>query len=95
VSRISRKPINALTQPPIPHLPIPSPPLPTVPPVLINARTVAAFPSPPPSPTPDPPHQVSRITRESINALKACAADEMTRDDWRLVIRLRKLFGVD
>jgi translation initiation factor 5B len=28
---------------------------------------------------------VSKITRESINALKAHFADEMTKDDWRLV----------
>lgn len=28
---------------------------------------------------------VSRITRESINALKSHFADEMTKDDWRLV----------
>jgi hypothetical protein len=28
---------------------------------------------------------VSKITRESINALKSHFADEMTKDDWRLV----------
>lgn len=28
---------------------------------------------------------MSKITRESINALKSHFADEMTKDDWRLV----------
>lgn len=28
---------------------------------------------------------VSKISRESINALKAHFADQMTKDDWRLV----------
>ena len=50
----------------------------------------------PPSipPLPYPP-KVSRISRESINALKACFADEMTKDDWRLVIKLKKTFRID
>jgi translation initiation factor 5B len=30
-------------------------------------------------------HLVSKISRESINALKAHFADEMSKDDWRLV----------
>lgn len=30
---------------------------------------------------------VSKISRESINALKSHFADEMTKDDWRLVGR--------
>eukprot|EP00879_Flechtneria_rotunda_P020360 GHRR01021412.1.p1 GENE.GHRR01021412.1~~GHRR01021412.1.p1 ORF type:complete len:316 (+),score=108.22 GHRR01021412.1:219-1166(+) len=37
---------------------------------------------------------VSRISRESINALKAHFADEMGKDDWRLVVKLKKVFGV-
>ena len=38
---------------------------------------------------------VSKITRESINALKAHFADEMSKDDWRLVIKLKKMFGIN
>lgn len=38
---------------------------------------------------------VSRITRESINSLKEFFADEMTKDDWRLVIKLKKTFKID
>lgn len=38
--------------------------------------------------------QVSRISRESINALKAHFADEMTKDDWRLVVKLKKTFQI-
>lgn len=38
---------------------------------------------------------VSRITRESINALKAKFRDEMTRLDWELVIKLKKTFKID
>ena len=50
----------------------------------------------PPFPFPLPlTLQVSRISRESINALKACFADEMTKDDWRLVIKLKKTFRID
>lgn len=37
---------------------------------------------------------VSRISRESINALKSHFADEMTKDDWRLVVKLKKVFGI-
>ncbi|KAF6260807.1 P-loop containing nucleoside triphosphate hydrolase protein [Scenedesmus sp. NREL 46B-D3] len=37
---------------------------------------------------------VSKITRESINALKSHFADEMTKDDWRLVVKLKKVWGV-
>lgn len=33
---------------------------------------------------------VSRITRESIDVLKNSFRDEMSRDDWKLVIRLKK-----
>lgn len=38
---------------------------------------------------------VSRITRESIDVLKAMFRDEMSKDDWRLVIRLKKVFNID
>jgi translation initiation factor 5B len=37
---------------------------------------------------------MSRVSRESINALKSHFVDEMTKDDWRLVIKLKKVFGV-
>jgi hypothetical protein len=40
---------------------------------------------------------VSKITRESINALKSHFADEMTKDDWRLVshaVAARAIFPV-
>ena len=38
---------------------------------------------------------VSRITRESIDVLKAMFRDEMSKDDWRLIIRLKKVFNID
>lgn len=37
----------------------------------------------------------SRISRESIDVLKAMFRDEMTKDDWKLVIRLKKTFNID
>jgi translation initiation factor 5B len=37
---------------------------------------------------------ISRISRESIDALKSHFAEEMTKDDWRLVIKLKKMFGI-
>lgn len=36
----------------------------------------------------------SRITRESIDALKAHFREELANDDWRLVIDLKKVFGI-
>lgn len=36
----------------------------------------------------------SRLTRESIDALKAHFRDELATDDWRLVIELKKVFGI-
>ncbi|TFJ80824.1 hypothetical protein NSK_007824 [Nannochloropsis salina CCMP1776] len=36
----------------------------------------------------------SRITRESIDALKSHFKDELSNDDWRLVIDLKKVFGI-
>lgn len=38
---------------------------------------------------------ISRLTRESINALKAHFRDEMGKDDWRLVIKLKKTFQIN
>jgi hypothetical protein len=38
---------------------------------------------------------VSRLTRESIDALKNHFRDDMTKDDWRLVIKLKKTFGIN
>ena len=38
---------------------------------------------------------VSKVTRDSINALKKHFRDEMTRPDWELIIRLKKTFKID
>lgn len=38
--------------------------------------------------------QVSAVSRESIDALKQFFADDMTKDDWRLIIKLKKVFQV-
>ena len=65
-------------------MPPPAPP----PQALIQAHL------PPPSSLLPSSAQVSRISRESINALKECFADEMTKDDWRLVLKLKKTFSV-
>merc|ERR1740117_1384852 len=37
---------------------------------------------------------VSKITRESINLLKANFKDDLKDDDWRLVIKLKKMFVI-
>ena len=37
---------------------------------------------------------VSKIDREVIELLKAWYKDEMKAEDWKLVIRLKKLFGI-
>eukprot|EP01051_Picozoa_sp_SAG22_P009452 SAG22_NODE_790_length_7216_cov_5.198820_8_plen_74_part_00 len=37
---------------------------------------------------------VSKVTRESIDLLKEYHKDDMSRDDWKLVIRLKKVLGV-
>ena len=37
---------------------------------------------------------VSFITRDSIDALKEFFKDEMTNDDWRTVIKLKKAFEI-
>ncbi|KAJ0514576.1 putative translation protein, beta-barrel domain superfamily [Helianthus annuus] len=36
----------------------------------------------------------SRISRSSINVLKANYWDELTNDDWNLVARLKHLFKI-
>lgn len=36
----------------------------------------------------------SLITRDSIEALKIYFKDEMTKDDWKLIIKLKKVFGI-
>ncbi|OII73111.1 Fun12p GTPase translation initiation factor IF2 [Cryptosporidium ubiquitum] len=37
---------------------------------------------------------VSRITRDSIDILKQHFRDELSKDDWKLVIQLKKTFGI-
>ena len=36
----------------------------------------------------------SRITRKAIDLLKELYRDELTKDDWQLVLKLKKMFGV-
>lgn len=38
---------------------------------------------------------VSRITRKSIDSLKDVFRDQMTKDDWKLVVKLKKVFKID
>ena len=38
---------------------------------------------------------VSRISRKSINVLKAMFRDDLSKDDWRLVVKLKKTFKID
>ena len=38
---------------------------------------------------------MSRITRESIDIVKEYYRDEMTKQDWQLMIELKKLFKVN
>ena len=38
---------------------------------------------------------VSRVTRKSIDVLKTHFRDELGRDDWVLIVKLKKLFGID
>ena len=37
---------------------------------------------------------VSRISRESIDAVKNYFRDEMTKADWQLMIELKKIFDI-
>lgn len=36
----------------------------------------------------------SRLTRESIDALKENFKDELSKADWQLVIKLKRMFGI-
>ncbi|KDD76282.1 hypothetical protein H632_c285p0, partial [Helicosporidium sp. ATCC 50920] len=38
---------------------------------------------------------VSRISRRSIDVLKDLFRDDLSRDDWKLVVRLKKVFGIE
>ena len=38
---------------------------------------------------------MSRISRKSINLLKEHFKDDMRKEDWQLVIRLKKVFNID
>lgn len=37
---------------------------------------------------------VSRISRKSIDLLKEHFRDDMTKDDWRLVVKLKAMFDI-
>ena len=39
-------------------------------------------------------HLVSRLTRESIDQLKLNFKDDLSDEDWRLVIKLKKTFQI-
>jgi len=36
----------------------------------------------------------ARLTRESINALKENFKDELSKDEWQLVIKLKRMFAI-
>jgi hypothetical protein len=36
----------------------------------------------------------SRLTRESINALKEHFKDDLSKEDWQLVIKLKRMFAI-
>ena len=36
----------------------------------------------------------SKISRESIDALKEVLKDDMTTEDWKLVVKMKKVFGI-
>ena len=38
---------------------------------------------------------VSRISRKSIDLLKEHFRDDMSKDEWRLILKLKKTFGID
>ena len=37
---------------------------------------------------------VSILTRDSIDSLKQYFKDDLNKDDWKLVIQLKKMFGI-
>lgn len=37
---------------------------------------------------------VSRVSRESINACKEYFRDDLNKDDWKLVLELKRLFEI-
>lgn len=43
----------------------------------------------------DDSNQIASIlTRDSIDALKQYFKDDLSKDDWKLVIQLKKMFGI-
>jgi len=38
---------------------------------------------------------VSKLTRKSIDVLKEHFREDLDRDDWILVVKLKKLFGIE
>ncbi len=43
----------------------------------------------------DDTNQIASIlTRDSIDALKVYFKDDLSKDDWKLVIQLKKMFGI-
>jgi hypothetical protein len=36
----------------------------------------------------------SKLSRQSIDALKVFFKDDMTKDDWGLVVKLKKVFSI-
>lgn len=38
---------------------------------------------------------VSKISRKSIDILKDMFREDLTKDDWRLVVRLKKVFNIE
>ena len=43
----------------------------------------------------DDSNQIASIlTRDSIDSLKQYFKDELSKDDWKLVIQLKKTFGI-
>lgn len=38
---------------------------------------------------------VSRISRKSIDVLKQHFRDDLSKEDWRLVVKLKKVFGIE
>jgi hypothetical protein len=70
---------------------------------LTQTQTLTLTLTPPPHPSPPPPPHthtlrdklVSRISRKSINVLKDMFREEMGKEDWQLVVKLKKVFKID